>query len=450
MSARLALGLGLEDPDYGRFTTGLYVMEGSTSDSAVPTSGATTLESRDLLTAWPVLWWKISSSGPSALAASIGMLQGRALDAVEADDSSLPLAPDATPSITYTVQDGALKLVSATRSLGLLGTTEFAVQKRLEWFLEGCGSLAVVIQVGGQTRVASITQEFPYPRVLVHDGKLTMATLDAVMEHSDKWKVVHIGNRSLLAGLRAEPDHHSRTYVATQQKYDLPKKISYQGQCLGCGSAGSSREHCVPSWVARDQGVEPVVAPVFCQDCNNYFGSKLEGPIAKAVRTGSLAGVLDSDVFASWAIKTALTLSAACNVQVVKDWMTDLRDGRVPEMFHVFARADVRMVEAGYAFSVAYFSRSTREQGQFLFTFGMNNLVFVVVRHSSRSFAVPGVARVWPSSRRDAHQGLSADRPLDLRGLHSSMVELMTGHSLIQTDSTPRPTRKNRPRQRNP
>lgn len=440
MGAIMALRVTSAHQDMGNFTTGLYVSDFSTSDPAVRAAEPTTARSRDVLAAWPVLWWELPSDDEDRVAEVVGGMQALALDAVESDLSSLPLASSPTSSATFMVEGGELKLISNARKLGLLGAASFKIEARLEWFLAGCGTLAIVIKTRSKLWTATITQDGSLPVVLIHDGNTTMPALDAVMNHSKRWERSGIGNTSLLAGMQRVADHHYRTYAAmTTLEPDLPDRLSYQGDCLGCGAPGNSREHCVPNWIAKDQGVHPVVAPIFCVDCNNYFGQTLETPVAIAARAGALPQEVGSVLFTLWAIKTALALSAASDVLIREEWMRAIRDEKMPENFQVFAETNVSM-DPGYFFSVTQFSRQARQRGQFLFSFGMNGLFFVVLREESRLLDIPAISRVRPPRLRE-----NTATSRDLPALHAHVIELMTGHRMFHTDSISKPIGKKSP-----
>lgn len=440
MGAIMVLRATSAHKDMGNFSTGLYVSDFSTSDPAVRTTEPTTARSRDVIAAWPILWWELPTGNEDRIAETMGRIQAHALDAVESDLSGLPLASSPTSSTTFMVKGGELKLISNARDLGLLGAMNFKIEARLEWFLTLCGSLAIVIETPSKSWIATITREGSTPVVLIHDGNTRMPALNPVINHSKRWERSGIGNTSLLAGMQHVADHHYRTYAAIAAfEPDLPDRLSYQGDCLGCGAPGNSREHCVPSWIAKDQGVHPVVSPIFCVDCNNYFGRTLETPIAIAARAGALPREVGSVLFALWATKTALALSAASDVLIREEWMRAIRDEEMPENFQVFAETNVSM-DPGYFYSVTQFSRGARRLGQFLFSFGMNGLLFVVLREESRLLNIPGMSRVQPLGIREA-----TDASSDLTVLHANVIELMTGHRVVHTDSLSKPVGKKRP-----
>lgn len=440
MGNDVRLTLSVDAYPHGTFTTGLYVMGGSSSDPLELECDLSTLGVRDVLIAFPILWWSLPAgdSMSRSISEAVAQAQAHALGAIEVSDSSLPLAPSSTQTVTFTVADDTLTL-SSTRHVGLIGGLGFKVVKRLAWFLERCQTVAVIINAPSKTWVATVTRDATPPLVLAHPGSFDSTSLDGLIDHSIRWKAVSIGNSSLLAGAEDFPDHHYRTYEATPDSNDIPSGLSYSGGCIACGGDGNSREHCVPNWIASDHKVVPVTAKLFCLECNNHFGDKLEKEIAVLTRTGKLPCALRSKVFALWAIKTAVALSVASDVRIDPAWMRAVRVDELPDGFRVFATTDVNMYP-GYAFSVGQFSRSATNEGTFLFSFVVDKLLFVVMRDPSGSFDPPELSQVFPTSA----PGKIPPQGFDLSGLQRSMMERLTGHAMGHSDSRPKAVRSKR------
>lgn len=441
MGCTVRLGIASIDDEWGTFTTGLYMVEGSSSDPLHLESNPSTLPVRDVLTSFPILWWSLPGGDATTQRVGDGIahLQAKLLDATEIIDSPLPLAPTSIQTATFTVMNETLTLSSSTRNLGIFGASGFKISRRLAWFIEQCETVAVIIEASSKKWVATITRDATLPLVLVHPGSFASKSLDALVDHSPNWKAVWVGNTSVYAGGLDTPDHHYRTYEATPDSFDIPQRLTYSGGCLACEEAGSSREHCVPNWIASDHKVVPVTAQIFCVECNNYFGEALEQEIASLARTGKLTHALQSTVFALWAVKTAIALSVASDVRVDPAWMREIRANRLPNGFRIFASTQIHM-EPGYAFSIAQFSQSATRKGTFLFSFAVNQLLFVVVRDPSESFELPELAQVSPTSipRDVAHENLT------LSGLQALMMERLTGHAMVHSASTPKLIRSKR------
>lgn len=432
MGAAITIGITGHSEDFGDFTTGLYVWEGSSSDPLSASSPFETVRARDLLAGIPVLWWRPGMKDEGALADRLlevfGRAQAIAIGAVEFDPShEPPLTVSAVPSSTLLVHADAVELFSTSRPLGLLHGNRFPIDPRLARFLRLCETLSVVIETPTAAFVASFVIDERPPQQVFHEGTLRMKSFASVVEHSDKWAPATLGSMSLLAGMADLADHHVRTYMATPSACDLPDRISYVGPCLACGGPGNSREHCLPRWIANAHNVVPVVAPLFCVSCNSHFGAEVEAPLAIEVRANGLSGALHTELFARWAVKTALTLSAASEVRFPNEWMREIRAGVISEDFQIFANANAVM-EPGYLFSVTHFSRAERHNGLFLLTFAMNGLLFVVLRNPTGTIELPGLDRLRPEPH-----ARSVAQTIDVVKLHDHIVAALTGHEILRS-----------------
>ena len=420
----------------GSIRTELWVMEGSTSDSLELESELTARQVRDVMTAIPLLIWEQDHDSFDGLARESAAL----LDLVDIHDGyALPMTIAAAESVQFAVEDGHLIFRSQSRDLGFLADHRFKVHDRMAWFLDRCQSISIVITSQSVFQVRSISNDGKQPRVAVRHGSFDTKQYSALILHSTSWADTLMANTSLYAGSDDDSDHHSRTYLATPDELDIPQGIAYRGNCLGCGSQGRSIEHCTPNWIATEHKVVPVTAPIFCSQCNAYFGHELENPISTMLRSGSLVDQLESELFVRWAIKTALALSAASDSPIDDSWMWAIRKGLVPEGFSVFADATARMAP-GYIYTVTHFSRSFSEQGAFLVTYAMDGLLFIVLRDPTGDIEVPEWTQVHPSTIQRERQSESRD----LNELHFSIMKSMTGHEMGHVDSPLKPIRSKR------
>lgn len=432
MGATIAISVTAQHEDFGDFITGLYVWAASSSDAVGRKLGSTNPQARDVISGFPVLWWKLGKNGEASvderLVEAMGRMQSIAIDAVNFDPATgLPMTIAPIQNATFRVAGGEIQLISHERNLGIFTGARFPINSRLAWFLILCGTISVIIETPTMTTVATFTIDGHLPRQVVHYGTLEMQAFDQVVDRSEDWAPAGIGNISLLAGMDHQPDHHTYTYWAYPSDQNLPNKLKYTGLCVSCGAKANTREHCVPKWVVDDHNVEAVITSLFCADCNNHFGNTLEAPLAEQVRSGTFSGSLQSELFSAWAIKTALTLSIACDVQVQKEWMPSLRGGVIPDGFQVFAIDEISATP-GYQFSVTHFSRATQRDGLFLLTFAMNKLLFVVLRNPYL-IELPGVPRVRPRP-----SGTNATGTIDAVKLHDYLIEVMTGHEIVRED----------------
>lgn len=348
------------------------------------------------------------------------------LEAVKYDTAAgLPMAPIPVRGGTLRVGDGCVELLAVGRRRSIFINQKFPVHSRLAWFISLTGTLSVVFESAGYSSVATFTVEESRPLQAVHDGTKEMSSFGKVVNFSEKWQAAAVGNMSLLAGMDQFPDHHTYTYWSHLSDRNIPDNLKYAGKCIGCGASESSREHCVPKWIADGHGVKPVVSRVLCVRCNSYFGTELEAPIAKSVREGDLGALLHTKLFLLWAVKTALALAAASDVRAWREWMESVREGLIPAKFQVFATTAVQG-EPGYSYSVTHFSRSFQKRGAFLLTFAMDGLLFVVLRHQ-RLIDIPGLPRVLPDPA-----GAVVSGSIDAVKLHDELIECITGRPIVR------------------
>ena len=78
-------------------------------------------------------------------------------------------------------------------------------------------------------------------------------------------------------------------YESTPEKESLPsnRTIAFK-RCFACNKEGNSREHCSPKWIADRYKVKPLVANIFCKECNNWFGVNLENKMQQFLTTGCI------------------------------------------------------------------------------------------------------------------------------------------------------------------
>lgn len=445
MSSRYVLGT-TGTSDFGSFSTALYVMQASSSDSFHAQEEPETVPTRDVMVAVPILKWDLRSASQEEediASKMVAELEAEALGAVKGGDSPLPLAPEATSAVSFSAENSCLQLVSNERRLGLLGKYRFPINERLAWFMKTCQTIGVLIITKDSFWVASITQNGSPVLALVLEGNMRSKQFENIIKRSKGWKSVAIGNQSIFTGNReadVSADHVFHTYESFPDSQYLPGKLEYVGNCAACGAADRSREHCVPNWIAADHKVIPVTAPIFCVACNNHFGEVLEGPMAHLAKSGQLVNHLSTDLFVRWAVKTALALSLASDIRVDGGWMKSLRDGVIPDSFTVYARTDVKM-NPGYTFSVTQFSLSKAWKDTFLFSFAMHGLLMVVARDPRNDSPVLELPQVYPVAELES-EGIAP--PSSPRELHEAVLERMAGESFVFTDGSPKEVKSKR------
>lgn len=430
-----------QKPGMGEFLTGLWVMEASTSDPLRVVNEPVTESTSDVLAAVPFLRWQVPAD---ASATALARLQQAAFSAVAAEDAEVCLTARASTRVTFELSGSKLRLKPAdARPRSPMELDWFHLEPRVAWFLEETGTLSVQIASSWGLHLVSVTRAGEVLAATIK-GRVDSKSARDLLTRATGWRAVVVANASLLAGadVNDRSDHHFRTYGASPTEADLPR-LAYRGGCLACGtSEGLSREHCVPNWVARELDVEPVTCDVFCKECNNKLGDALEAPIAEMHREGTLSASLDSSLVVRWAIKTALTLSAAANVWVRPEWMGRIASGAVPGGFEVFGRVLGRSTP-GYSFTVHQFTASDRRAGRHLSILSLGSLLFVVARTSPELGTVPGVPRVHPGAL-PVDGGPRAS--VDLEALNSELTRRLTGHDSGVVPSVPRSVGKRTPR----
>lgn len=433
-SSRFELVTRCELGPLGTMDSYLRVADGSSPDILDSNSGTSRVDS---MVAIPVLHW--SHLGMDSVDPAIVVAQRVAIAAIEMIDGELPIVMQPPKCLQFSVEDGKLRVWSTSGSVGIFEGSEWPVEDRLAWYLNQSRTLSLVISDDSTAWVATAVQGQGIPLVAQHKGTVFQRNYMQILNTSESWVVGSLWNTSLAADMRDSADDHYDIYLSDDSGVQLPAKLQHIGNCLSCEGPADSREHCTPEWIAQDQGVQPVTAHLFCAQCNGYFGEILERPIATRFREGTLPQVLHCEVFAQWAIKTALTLSSASGVRIDRQWMVELRHGDTPKGFEMFAAGDIAQNNKGYMFGTTMMSASRHRAGNFLATFSMPRLAFVVSRSGSPFGKFGPFPRVHPSPLAAAE---SRTR-VDMSDLHREFFESITGRPAIFTEN---PGRKPQPR----
>lgn len=222
----------------GDFVTGLWVMEGSTSDPLRLVDQPVTTSASNVLAAVPFLRWELPASEPDALTDVLARVQAAALQAVRADEGLWPLTSEPNTEMTFDLSDGGL-LLRRRHPAGQatpLESVAFDVHPRTAWFLQQTATLSVQVSAAGKSYAASVTLDGGPPRTAAVTGSLAKNG-PALLESALGWQAVLLANRSLYVGARSDDtsDHHFRVYGATPNQEDLPR-LGYKGGCLACGA----------------------------------------------------------------------------------------------------------------------------------------------------------------------------------------------------------------------
>lgn len=403
----------------GTLSSYLWVADGSSPDIPGPNSASSRV---DTVVAIPVLHWE--PCGNSTMDRVAVRMQATAVDAFEMEDGGFPLVMRPPEDLHFSIDEGNLRIWRERGTAGVFQERDWPIESRLAWFLKQTGTVSLVISDGSTAWVSTALNAQHYPSIAHHRGTIQQRNFTQILNRSTSWAVGVLGNLSLSADMRDMPDDHFDIYVSDETGWQLPDRLEHVGSCLSCERKADSREHCTPDWMARDHGVQPVTAHLFCIECNNYFGKNLERPVASLYRQGTLPREIHGELFAQWAIKTALTLSSASGVRLQPHWMTELRNGKTPSGFEIYAVSDVAQERTGYTFGTTMMSAARHAAGAFLTTFSMPQLAFVVTRSKPQLGAFGPFPRVHPSPK----AAREPQRRVDLTALHGDFLAAITGH----------------------
>lgn len=217
---------------------------------------------------------------------------------------------------------------------------------------------------------------------------------------------------------------------------DVPRKFSYRGSCMACGfvpteKIGLTREHCTPRWLcnASVSDVKPVVADIFCEECNGYFGESYEAIVKDKYTSLPDKDFMDwivSDkynTFSRWALKTAYTLTQASNKKINPTWIQELRRGDIPAGFSVYILPGIYHYDR-YLYITSTFD--IKHGDIFLFTFISGKICFVVTNYPE--YLDTPFYRVFPDYVKPSYGSISN---IDIKRIHSNMMYQITGQEYI-------------------
>lgn len=403
---RKCLELGLDAGSDGMFVSLLHVSENTSVESTNSLGVTQMAATSDVLVAVPVFSWTPASDGilHAYYARNIASMIG----AKSTTGASFPLSIEPAPGGTFKLVGDAIKFSGGVLDNTFFSWRAFPINKRLKYFIEGSGTIGIIIDTKDFSAVVTVTRDGGPVQMASIRGTLDHPSFTSLINKSNAWSFGVPGNPSTLAGGGGVRDDHYRFYVSTRNGKYLPEGIRQEVRCVACGDSRVTREHCVPRWLADANGVQPVVANILCKECNLYFGNTLEEPVSRAILSDGNLASLRQDVFARWAVKTALMTSAASGVRVNEAWFGELRRGRVPENFQVFARTNIKG-NAGYGYGVTFFPPAARAAGEFFFMLASPTVWILVVGGFPRSGPMPALPRVYPGLAAPSGQGAPED-----------------------------------------
>lgn len=357
----------------------LHLVEGTSTDDLQDADGVKT--PRYFLTAVPRLDIVVHRESCDQAADAVLYSQAQALGALEVQDQdfSYPLHVQVSRRASFELRTGGLLL----NAPGLLAEQVLAIDARLAYFLDLTGFLGVTLALDGcEIRfVASIPVrggQGDIPVVVTHPGRLDGKTSTTKVLRSTNWQRSVIGNPSVFAGGEDLPDEHVMSYGSLNDGWFIPQKVGNVGQCVLCGSAPVTLEHCVPKWLSDHLGVMPVTAEILCPQCNNELGTALEHPVSRWFLAGKELEPKTDDLARLWLFKTALLLSSASNARYSAEYREALRINHVPSKVRVL-KFDASRVANGFAYTVTHFRRKLVRDGYLLVTIYFSGKAYVIV-----------------------------------------------------------------------
>lgn len=425
---RLRLLHNYDQPDGSRLTTAVFFAE----DSATEYDSHSNSESSrfDMIFMVPIMFYRQADEAPQKTLSSLrGFWQYR--------HGSLPVTKEAQSDIKLSLQDDGLR---ATFSItGFENDLLIPASDPLVIMIRKCENCGFAVAHNGQflfTR-ASLKPESPFPAFPCLKGSFLNkkhgdSDLQMLIQHAAKYRItVPVRPDSYLDIQRGSSDYS--VYESTRSN-SLPTPPKLGTRCWSCGKPEITREHCSPKWLADYFRVTPLVAPIFCSQCNSWFGKNLEVPMRHFLFSSFKSSFTEKEriLITNWAIKTALTMSLASAVRVQRTWLHSLRNGQPPEGFRVFFDPGVPLSEPGFNFGVSRFADGIVNSGGFLFTMSTPLFTLCVVR-TTKEITVP-LVEIFPkvSKRTTGIQG-------NLPDMHQAIHESISGEPTVPNELPQRP-----------
>ncbi|MBD8043606.1 hypothetical protein H9638_07245 [Arthrobacter sp. Sa2BUA2] len=252
-------------------------------------------------------------------------------------------------------------------------------------------TLGMMLQAAGDNtfRVLSVPQEgsdVKVPQVADTGALMSQANFDRILKSPRAWRAKISANPRLYVDQANDSVTYEHYFIDPVDR--RVSKTLVQEICLLCLTTENiTREHCTPNWLMKKMQLQPIVASVLCETCNNEQGRKLESPIEQAFIAGSFLS--DEKLTNMWALKTALTLAASQNIHVPRVLAEAVRAGDTSlGGAQVLALRDQgSSPKREFRFVVASLSDEDRENGRFALLFTFLDFSFLVLRwkHASPS-----------------------------------------------------------------
>lgn len=295
-------------------------------------------------------------------------------------------------------------------------------------FFEGVDNLSLAINDGEENyviRVALGEYKMPpiYPvKKMSLKQKNIERILDSVINNIASLEPVSLYNMNMYLDCNGSSDFE--VYQSTEDDESLPsiRNLNLDDFCYSCGEKGVTREHCSPKWMTDKYKVKPLIGNILCKDCNNWFGLNYEKEAEKNLKIENCQMSDKQRIFISkWCIKTAVTMSIASGVNVCNDWLSMLKNDKLPENVKVYFDQRYSIGEKGFNYGISRFNFELSKKGTFLFSFICTDFLFVVMKTEKK---IPlRFYKVFPKFSLD-NVGIEFNNLFDL---HKTIHELISG-----------------------
>ena len=430
---RLHLLNDYDQPDGSRLTTAVFFGEYSATEYDFHSNSESSRF--DMIYMVPILFYRQADEAPQKTLSSLrGFWQYR--------HGSLPVTKEVQSDIKLSLQDDGLRVTCSIT--GLANDLFIPASDPLITMIRKCGNCGFAVAHNGQfvfTR-ASLKPESPFPEFPCVKGsflnkKQGDSDLQMLIQNAAKYKIKVPARLDSYLDVQVGGSDYS-VYESTSSVNSLPTPPKLGTRCWSCGKTEITREHCSPKWLADYFHVTPLVAPIFCSQCNSWFGENLELPMSHFLLPSSKSSFTKKElmlIITNWAIKTALTMSLASAVRVQQTWLHSLRKGQPPEGFRVFFDQGVPLNKPGFNFGVSRFADGIVNSGGFLFTMSTPLFTLCVVR-TTKEITVP-LLEIFPkvSKPTTGIQGNFAD-------MHQAIHESISGEPTVPNELPQRPQRR--------
>lgn len=316
--------------------------------------------------------------------------RGVRLEHVPSDQLRMPVLQTVDPTFTIRVNGTGLEILDPCS--GALFQIE--LDDRMAWFIQTIGTVAFVLQQETEDGVGLATLAIdnvnPFVVLGLHPGSADDKSLSSILLRSTRWEacLVDQGSPGSYSGLGIDVGDRQWTFYADGGTVVGPR--TFPRPCLICGAAKVTREHCTPKWLTDTLKLEPIVAGVLCESCNNRLGQELEVPISELYKQDKLHDPAKGQLMNLWMAKTAATLGAAANLSIPEALRSSVASGQIDPGLLIWSGTMPRVTEPFYRCNVIRFAPQREELAWFIVSFEFPGFGFLVAHLPGREFVLPG------------------------------------------------------------